>query len=532
MNDHKSHSVSEIMDRREVVKTLGVLGMTSAIGALLPACRHLIPAAAPSQSVDFKNEEPIVIIGGGIAGLTCAFYLARSGIKSRIYEASDRLGGRMFTKENFNNEKMTCELGGELVDSNHKDLLDLCHFFGIEVDDFSSGDLGLEQNLYYFSRSPTQPRVYFTDVDAIRELQKFDKKFRIDLKLAETKNGVEKFDQMSLEKYLAEYHNQVEKWFLDLLAIAYTGEGGLEPQELSAMSLLWMLSPATEAGFEIFGDSDESKRIRGGNIILIRKMTNWLTEHGIEIESHSRFTAIKDKGTALELSFERALNGKGSLTVNAKRAVCTIPFTQLRKIDGLAHLDLNPVKKACIFELGYATCGKIMLGYSDKLWRKGLVMGSKSIPKSNGMVYTDLYVQNLWETSRCQPHPDHLGQSGIITAFIGGKAGAEISGSFISQALSNTNEIFPGTAKNHDGKVALFNWTKYPLALGSYGAMKIGQATQFGRSASLPELNGRLLFAGEHAAPKFSGFMNGACLSGRVAAETLILQSTSMKKTS
>ena len=39
----------------------------------------------------------VAIIGGGITGLTAAFYLQRRGLAVRVYEATDRVGGAIRT---------------------------------------------------------------------------------------------------------------------------------------------------------------------------------------------------------------------------------------------------------------------------------------------------------------------------------------------------------------------------------------------------------------------------------------------------
>jgi len=39
----------------------------------------------------------IAIVGAGMAGLNAAYHLQRQGIPATVYEASDRVGGRMFT---------------------------------------------------------------------------------------------------------------------------------------------------------------------------------------------------------------------------------------------------------------------------------------------------------------------------------------------------------------------------------------------------------------------------------------------------
>src|SRR6266487_5276627 len=52
------------------------------------------PAALPSRA-RAANGPRIVIVGGGIAGLTAALTLQDKGVSSEIYESSGRLGGRM-----------------------------------------------------------------------------------------------------------------------------------------------------------------------------------------------------------------------------------------------------------------------------------------------------------------------------------------------------------------------------------------------------------------------------------------------------
>ena len=44
-----------------------------------------------------ETSYPIVIIGGGVAGLTCARYLQQAGRKSLVVEAADAVGGRVRT---------------------------------------------------------------------------------------------------------------------------------------------------------------------------------------------------------------------------------------------------------------------------------------------------------------------------------------------------------------------------------------------------------------------------------------------------
>jgi monoamine oxidase len=46
----------------------------------------------------------------------------------------------------------------------------------------------------------------------------------------------------------------------------------------------------------------------------------------------------------------------------------------------------------------------------------------------------------------------------------------------------------------------------------------------------LPELDGRLIFAGEHTSGEFAGFMNGAVESGNRAAREILSKKTELPK--
>ena len=63
---------------------------------------------------------------------------------------------------------------------------------------------------------------------------------------------------------------------MDLLKVAYVGEYGLEAAEQSALNLLLLIGTDDENKFEIFGDSDEGMRVKGGNSKLPEALFNSL----------------------------------------------------------------------------------------------------------------------------------------------------------------------------------------------------------------------------------------------------------------
>jgi monoamine oxidase len=66
------------------------------------------------------------------------------------------------------------------------------------------------------------------------------------------------------------------------------------------------------------------------------------------------------------------------------------------------------------------------------------------------------------------------------------------------------------------------NWTTNPYSLGSYTCPRPGQVTEFIDDNVAATPAGNMIFAGEHTSAQFSGFMNGAAESGRMAAEQVL----------
>ena len=73
------------VSRRDALKLGGALGLAAAAAAVP------VPARAATSS------RRIAVVGGGLAGLACAYQLKQAGQSATVYEASDRVGGRSWT---------------------------------------------------------------------------------------------------------------------------------------------------------------------------------------------------------------------------------------------------------------------------------------------------------------------------------------------------------------------------------------------------------------------------------------------------
>jgi monoamine oxidase len=62
-----------------------------------------------------RSNPKIAIIGGGIAGLNAAYYLKKAGLTATVYEARNRVGGRIHSVKGKVAKDLVIELGGSLL---------------------------------------------------------------------------------------------------------------------------------------------------------------------------------------------------------------------------------------------------------------------------------------------------------------------------------------------------------------------------------------------------------------------------------
>ena len=455
----------------------------------------------------------IAIIGGGVAGLTAAYRLQAAGAKPVVFEASNRWGGRMFTQYDFY-KGMFCELGGEFVDTNHEDLQTLASDVGVEMQKLATEGEG--EDLYFFGGKFHTPKDMLDPEKQTGAFVPIAKQIAEDAeKLTDAEDNwtdhARKLDDTSLKAYLEQFRGKTEDWAIDLLDVAYNIEFALLTEDQSSLDMVDFIGTDLSEPFQIFGESDEVFRIKGGSSALIDALVAAL-EKKIEMKRGYALTALEDKDGKIVAGFD-APGGASSESFDA--VILALPFTKLRQVKGLEGLELGDEKLKCIRELGMGQAAKVIVGTTSRVWRTP----ESDLPApSNGLFYTDLRFQNVWDSSRNQP-----GEAGILTDFIGVKPGLSDAKSALEAFRADLPKMSPKMAASLDpAAVTAWFWGTYPYALGSYASAKVGQYTTLLEVAPEPALDGRLQFAGEHTSSDFLGFMNGAVVSGNRVATALI----------
>ena len=81
---------------------------------------------------------------------------ARPASRVRVYEAQERIGGRMFSLRNHFADGQVCELGGELIDTGHARMRALAAELGLVLDDLVAGSDRRVRRHLVLRRAPLQ----------------------------------------------------------------------------------------------------------------------------------------------------------------------------------------------------------------------------------------------------------------------------------------------------------------------------------------------------------------------------------------
>ncbi|HMG16190.1 MAG TPA: NAD(P)-binding protein, partial [Saprospiraceae bacterium] len=186
---------------KDSAKALTIIGLSSVIPFV--SCRTKTDHEPPKLIKDKpeRNNPVIVIIGGGIAGLNCAYQLKKKNIIAHVYEADKKTGGRISSKENELGPGLITEYGGEFIDTNNLDIINLVKELNLLMYDTHADikDNHLIKEDYYFKNKKR------SDKDILNEFKKIVKKLegdKIKCRTDYTSKDAIIFDNTSLEEYV------------------------------------------------------------------------------------------------------------------------------------------------------------------------------------------------------------------------------------------------------------------------------------------------------------------------------------------
>ncbi|MED3201279.1 flavin monoamine oxidase family protein [Bacillus toyonensis] len=244
----------------------------------------------PSLSLDIpltsSSDPRIVIVGAGLAGLTCAYRLKQAGYTAKIYEASERVGGRCHTRRGDFADNQIVERGGEFIDVGQVAIQQLATELGLQLDNLTASEVPGTEAFYYFNGAP-----YSFD-EIVSDFQQIFNQVQTDAALAGfptlynhyTQRGFE-LDHMSITDYISTYvPGGMSSRFGKFLDMTFNSFLSSESSDTSALYLVYGLS----FGLIEFG---EQLHVHGGNDQIPKRLKKRLSG---QIEMKTRLIALKE----------------------------------------------------------------------------------------------------------------------------------------------------------------------------------------------------------------------------------------------
>jgi monoamine oxidase len=484
------------------------------------------PARVSATATPTPGSPRIAIIGAGIAGLNAALTLHDAGVAATLFEAADRIGGRIHSDATTWAARQTSEWCGELIDTAHTTMQMLAQRFRLPLVDLEAAMPPLaEETRFFFGH-------YYREAEVARDLAPVYRTVREQLAAvgavtrydACTPDGY-LFDRMSVAQWIAAYvPGGYASPLGQLIDIAYATVVGRDTSEVSALNVVYGLGDQPDPDHPtLLGASDIRYRLDGGNQRLPEAIAANVAANPprCDLRTGWRMTAIAQDFDGVTLSFA---TGDGLRQERFDAAILAIPFSVLRTLDTV-RAGFDSLKRQAIAELSYATNAKLQLQFDRRFWRgRGAWPGV-----SNGFLFTDVGFQTGWEVTRGQP-----GEAGIIDLYTGGHIGAGFlpdgpyttslasarTAGYARQFLAMLEEVWPGATSHYTGTATLSCPAADLNLLGSYPAYTVGQLTSFGGYEAVPQ--GNVHFAGDHTTPGFTGYMEGAARSGERAAREIL----------
>jgi monoamine oxidase len=476
-------------------RLLGTAALGSA-GAVVPDT----PALAASHM-----KADVVIVGGGLAGLTAARALVKSGHSVVVLEARDRVGGR--TLNHPLGDGQVIEAGGEFVGPTQDRVLALAKSFGIGT--YKTFDDGQNVYLENGNRStyPAVPPIPTPDYDPQLFKDVIAVIGAIDAlgKDAGVRSPWSSKHAAALDKQTLAHWGKAHSKSPLLPPILDVVTEALYGKDTSQLSMLWngfyvaAAGDARNAGsfarlFSVAGGAQES-RFKGGSQLIAMAVARSL-DRRVRLNAPVHSIHQRPKGVTVSAA---------GITVDAKRVIVAVPPVLARRIQFTPALPTAKQKLFARYTPGDLI--KAQLIYPTPWWRDKGLSGQIVVPGGPAGATYD--------------NTPESGTPGVILGFIAGRYATQfraLGPAARKQAFADELAATLGEEAHGDSDYFDMDWTAEPWTRGCpTGSMPPGVMSRFGAHIRPPI--GRIHWAGTETADYWAGYMDGAVRSGERAAK-------------
>lgn len=433
------------------------------------------------------SSPDVIVIGAGAAGLAAAAALAAAGRSVLVVEARDRLGGRIWTRQEAG-LAAPVELGAEFIHGHAR-----CTVAWLA----RAGQVGIETpDMHFRLENGSLEQRDSTFHKVTQALQKHEDKITHDISLDEL-----------LDKHLK---NDLPA---DARAYARMMAEGFDAADTSRASARAI---ADEWTGEMMNDAPQSRPV-GGYYSLLAALAGALPADKVQVrmqtvvrEVHWSQGKVEIRGESFGMPFQ----------AEAARAVVTLPLGILQlpaaSPDAVSFSPPLDAKRKALQGLGFGPVIKLVMRFRTAFW-KDLDDGRY---RDGGFFHAPQCEFPTFWTSLPLRAP-------LLCAWAGGPRAARLSASndftgIVRHALDSVDAVFNGRCDPRSQLEAVYvhDWARDPFSHGAYSYVAVGGGSA--REELGQPLDDTLFFAGEATDTEESATVTGALLSGeRAAAEIL-----------
>jgi len=440
---------------------------------------------APGANLTSADQVDVIIVGAGVAGLAAASELAEAGLNVIILEARDRIGGRVYTLNDLE-QQFPIELGAEFIHGRSPEILDPLRQNGIAITEVD-GDSFCAQNGRLASCD------FFSEVDEI-------------LQRMSDKEPDESFASF-LQRCAPHASSETREHALGYVA----GFNAADPAEVSVHWLFHQMKAEEKI------EGDRAFRAQGGYWSLLDLLRKRAAKAGVHIRTNTVVQRISWRAGSVAID---ATCNQQSFSLEASRALVTVPLGVLQARPGEAGaIEFSPAlpqeKLDSISGMEMGKVIRVVLHFKERFWEKIQPDSRKKTLSEMSFLFSQDEFFPTWWTSM----PD---RSPVITGWAPWLAAEKVrSGSVpvVTRALQSLGSLLRIGTEDLERllEIAYFHdWQADPYSRGAYSYVKAGAANA-PAILSLP-LEDTLFFAGEAAdVTGNNGTVHGAIASAKRA---------------
>jgi len=523
-------SVGHAVGSTAMLRTMTALGISSVAAgcgssSASPGAPNPPPPPPPNNAVTSPRPgdwplnvgigKSVVILGGGIAGMTTAFEMTRLGYVCTILEAMPNAGGRNRTIRSGDtitetDSSQMCQfdidddlyfnVGPARISHHHEFLLGYCRQFQIPLEVFVNDNrAALLHSTSSFNGQPQIARRVRTDSRGyLSQL----------LATAVNQNALDQNlsagDKVNILSMLRNYGD------LDgTFNYAGSARGGFPGQENigsrrrgERVNPLQLRDLIADSFLQLRTDFSEGLNQQATMLQPIGGMDRIARAFETRVLSDMVYEAVvsevRKSANGVRIVYRDRFGS--SLNVDADYCVCTIPATVLRSIPN----DFAAGHQTALNNFSYTSAGKVAF-QSRRFWEQDHNI-------YGGISWTNQDITQIW-----YPNSGYGRNQGILVGayMFGGTTGDNFASQTLQQRLSSSitagGNLHPGYASEVSRGLSI-SWPKVPFQLGAWGASNPGLLLT-------PDEN--IFFAGEHLSI-LQGWQEGAILSAYHAIDGVV----------